>query len=170
MKFIQLNGPSCVGKSTIVARILEERPRYYKVSYDALKWGFSQYKPEVHFEDVRKLVLALAEGVCEIRYNIICDSGMHRKTRENLFAIARKHNYEVIEINLEADYDVLEKRFNKRLADAEANPGKRMANKSHDRHRELFDIYLSEKDPSALTFRTDKMSVEDVVASILPLT
>lgn len=169
MKFIQINGPSCVGKSTLVKRILDEKPRYYKVSYDALKWGFSQYKPDDHFDDVRALVRALAEAVCKIEYNIVCDSGMHLATREQLFEIARRYNYEVIEINLEADYEVLLQRFNERIAAAALNPEARVANKNPSRHRELFDIYQKEKSPGVLTFRTDLMSVDEIAAQVLAL-
>ncbi len=169
MKFIQVNGPSCGGKSTIVKRILEEKPRYYKVSYDALKWGFSQYKADEHFDDVRALVRALAEAVCKIEYNIVCDSGMHLKTREKLFEIARRYNYEIVEINLEAEYDVLRERFEKRLADSAVNPEKRISNTSQTRHRELFDIYNTEKNPDAYTFHTDTQSEDEIVEQVLKL-
>jgi len=169
MKFIQINGPSCVGKSTIVKRILDEKPHYYKVSYDALKWGFSQYKPDEHFDDVRALVHGLAEAVCKIEYNIVCDSGLHLATREHLFEIARRYNYEVIEINLEAEYDVLRKRFEERLESSAADPTRKIANKNPERHRELFDIYNKEKNPNAITFRTDLQSEDEIAQAVLAL-
>jgi predicted kinase len=169
MKFIQINGPSCVGKSTIVKHIIDEKPRYYKVSYDALKWGFSQYKADEHFDDVRALVRGLAEAVCKIEYNIVCDSGMHLATREQLFEIARRHNYEVIEINLEADYEVLRQRFEARMANAAADPSRRISNKNPERHRELFDIYQAEKNPNAITFRTDLLSEDEIAKQVLAL-
>src|SRR3990172_11441793 len=122
MKFVLINGASCSGKSTVVKKILEEKERYYKLSYDALKWSFSRYKSDDHFDDVRRLLRAVAETVCEMGYHIVCDSALHKETRDKLFAIAKKNGYEIIEINLEADWKVLVRRFNKRVADAEANP------------------------------------------------
>ena len=89
MKFIMLNGPSCAGKSTIVNRIMSEKDKYYKLSYDAQKWLFSKYDRNVHFEDVRAVQRALAEAVCGLNYNIICDSALYRENREKLLSIQK---------------------------------------------------------------------------------
>ncbi len=168
MKFVLLNGASCSGKSTVVKRVLKDKAGYYQVSYDALKWGFSQYKPDKHFEEVRKLMRALTEAVCVMEYNIICDSGLFKETRDKLFEIAQKYNYEIIEINLEAPYEVLVERFDKRVAEAAAGGG-RVTNTSKERHKELFDIYESEKNLHAITYHTDKQSIDEVAEAVLKL-
>lgn len=41
MKLILVNGSTCAGKSTLVKAVLKQRERLYYLSYDALKWGFS---------------------------------------------------------------------------------------------------------------------------------
>ncbi len=169
MKFLMLNGASCSGKSTIVKRVMKEVPGYYQLSYDSLKWGFSQYKPDQHFDDVRKLVRALAETLCAMKYNILCDSGLHKETREKLFEIVKRHNYEIVEVNLNAEYKVLTERFDKRIADAAATPGTRIANTSKERHKELYNIYESEKNPQAISFRTDGQSIDEIVGEVLKL-
>jgi predicted kinase len=169
MKFVMVNGASCSGKSTIVKKLLSEKARYYKVSYDALKWGFSQYKPDEHFEDVRALVRALVGAVCDLKYNIICDSGLYKDSREKMFEIAIQHGYEIIEVNLDADYSVLAERFEQRLIDSVARPEIKMSNKSKERHRELFDIYEAEKNTKAVSFRTDKLNVDEISTDILNL-
>lgn len=163
------NGSSCAGKSTLIQKVLENREHYYKLSYDALKWSFSQYHPNTHFSDVRKLVRAVAESVCEMGYNIVCDSALHQETRDLLFQIPKKHGYEIVEINLDADYEVLAKRFDERVVDALAKQSKTISNTSKERFKELYDIYQTEKNPLAITFRTDLENIEGVTAKVLAL-
>jgi predicted kinase len=169
MKFIMLNGSSCSGKSTIMQKILESKERYYQLSYDYLKWSFSQYRPDTHFDDVRKLVRAVAISVCGMGYNVACDSALHQETRDQLLKIPKEHGYDIIEINLEADYEILAQRFDERVADALAKQSKRISNTSKERFKELFDIYQAEKNPAAITIRTDVETVENVAYKILAL-
>jgi predicted kinase len=169
MKFIMLNGSSCSGKSTLVQKILENKENYYQLSYDSLKWSFSQYKPNTHFNDVRKLVRAVAESICEMKYNIVCDSALHQETRDALLRIPKEHGYEIIEINLEADYEILAQRFDERVDAALAKQSKRISNTSKERFKEIYDIYQSEKNPSAITFRTDTETIESVTEKVLML-
>jgi predicted kinase len=143
--------------------------KYYKISYDEFKWGFSQYKPDVHFDDVYSVLGAVTEAVCKLEYNIICDMGIWKEKREQLLSIARKYNYEVIEINLEAEYEVLLNRFVSRVEQAAADPTRRLANKKPERHRELFDIYQAEKNPNAITLRTDLLSEDEIAKQVLAL-
>lgn len=166
MKFIMINGPSCVGKSTTVNRILEEREHFYKLSYDDQKWRFSKYDRDTHFEDVQKVIRALANTVAEMGYDIVCDSALYRKNREALFEIVKGYGYEIVEINLEADYDLIAARFDERVANAIANKSKTISNTSKKRFRELFDIYNTEKNNGALTLRTDQLSPEEIVEKI----
>lgn len=169
MKFIMLNGSSCAGKSTIVNRIMSEKERYYKLSYDAQKWLFSKYDRNIHFEDVRVVQRALAETVCSLNYNIICDSALYRENREKLLSIPKKYGYEIVEINLEADYEILAVRFDERVKDALAKNSKTISNTSKERFKELYNIYQSEKNNPATVFRTDLLSEEEVVNSILQM-
>lgn len=155
-----LNGSSCSGKSELLRKVLEKKDRYYKLAYDSQKWLFSKYTPDTHFQDVRKIQKALAECVCGMGYNIICDSALYRDNREELLDIPRKFGYEVIEINLEAEYPVLEKRFDQRMIDAVTNPRIRMSNRSKDRFKELYNIFQTEKNPEAMVIRTDTQSLE----------
>ncbi len=169
MKFVMINGHSCGGKSTVVKNIISEKERYYQLSYDSLKWLFSRYNREIHGEDVRKLVRDVCESVCSQGYNIVCDSAVLRETRKALFAIAKKYGYEIIEINLEADYEVLERRFDERVADALKKPESKVSNQSKERFKKLYEIYEVEKNPNAVTFRTDTLSASEITAKILTL-
>lgn len=169
MKLILLNGSSCSGKSTVAKHVLKERGHVFYLSYDALKWSFSQYLHTQHGNDVRTVVTSIAETVFKLKYDVICDSGLFRDWREKIIRLATTHGYEITEINLESDYEILLQRFEERVADALANPNKRITNFSKDRLRELFDTYQREKNPLATVIRTDKQTIEKTVEDIMKL-
>jgi cytidylate kinase len=99
-------------------------------------------------------------------YHILCDSALYRKNRETLFDIVNKNGYEIIEINLEAEYQVLLKRFDERVTNALANKSKTISNTSKDRFKELYDIYEGEKNPNAVVLRTDKLGPEEIASKV----
>ena len=165
MKFIMINGCSCAGKSTIVKRIISEKERYYQLSSGSQKWLFSKYDRTVHFEDVRK-VTASCRTLCTMEYTVVCDSALYRENRETLLEILKKYGYDTVEINVEAVYSVLEKRFEARLEEASKNPHSKISNTSKERFKELYDIYQSEKNKEALTFQTDEMTLDETFSEI----
>jgi len=169
MKYISINGSSCSGKSTIIKDVLKQRDRLFYLSYDAVKWSFSKYSPAEHSKDVHAVMLSMAKTACEMKYDIISDSGLHKEWREKLLSIPRAHGYDVIEVNLETDYKILEQRFDERVAKALANPERRISNLSKDRFKELYDIFQKEKNTSAITFRTDTQNMKEISESILKL-
>lgn len=169
MKLIVLNGASCSGKSTIIKNIMKQRERLFHLSYDTLKWSFSFYQPQENYEDAQRLVLAVADAVFKMKYDVISDASLRVDTRKKIIALALQEGYEVLEINLEADFAVLASRFKERVASALANPERRISNISQDRFQELVNIFEQEKTPTALTFRTDIQSLEEITANIIKL-
>lgn len=167
MKFIMLNGPSCSGKSTILKKVISEKEKYYQLSYDAQKRMFSNFSPENQYQDVHEVLKSLTTTVCEMKYNIVCDSGLRKEWRETLLSIPKKYGYEIVEINLEADYEVLEKRFEERVERVSSNPSDKIYNTSKDRFRELYEMYENGKNPSATTFRTDQEDAETITIKVL---
>lgn len=168
MKIIIFNGSSCSGKSSIIKSLMKERERLFYLHYDSLKWSISRYSREKHYKDVQKIVLAVAQEAFNLGYDVVSDSSFTRLFREKLIDLAKQNNYEVIEINLEADFDVLLKRFNERVESALKVPEKdrKIGNISLDRFKELFDIFNNEKNSNAITFRTDEESLEEITDKI----
>ena len=148
---------------------MSDREKFYQLSYDSQKWLFSKYDRNIHFQDVRKIIRSLAETVCEMQYNIVCDSALYKDVREKLLEIPRKYGYEIIEINLEADYETLLNRFNERLAEVSTNKTLKVANISEVRFKEIYDIYESEKNPLAISIRTDGRNIEETGDNVLKL-
>ena len=169
MKFISINGSTCSGKSSVIKSVMKQRDRLFHLSYDTVKWSFSHYTPAEQFQDAQTVLFAMAQEVFKMGYDVISESGLHREWREQLFAAARAHGYEVVEVNIECPYDALAQRFDERVARALATPDARIANTSKDRFTELHDIFQREKNPAALAFQSDEQSAEEIAASVLKL-
>lgn len=171
MKFISINGSTCSGKSSVIKNVFKQRDRLFYLSYDSVKWLFSKYSSDEHYKDVHTVMLPMTQALCEMKYDIITDSGLHKEWREKLLGIPRASGYDIIEINFEADYEVLAQRFDARVASVLATPEKerRISNISKERFKELYDIFQKEKNPSAITFRTDMQSIEEISESIMKL-
>ncbi len=168
MKLIMLNGSSCSGKSTIIKSLMNSKEGLFHLHYDSLKWSFSKYSREKHYKDVERIILIVAKEVFNMNYNVISDSSLTRVFREKLIELAKQNKYKVIEINLEVDFDILLKRFNERVKSAlkVSEKDRRISNLSVDRFKELFDIFNKEKNPEAITFRTDKENPEEIAKKI----
>jgi len=169
MKLLILNGGSCSGKSSVIKYIMKKREHLFHLSYDSLKWSFSNYTPDKYYQDVQKIVLAVASTVFKIKYDVVSDSTLYDKSRKELINLATLAGYQILEVNLEASTEVLIKRFDERAASALATPERRISNLSKDRFQELLDIFEREKNPQAISIRTDSQSIEDVAESILKL-
>ncbi|MFA6514901.1 MAG: zeta toxin family protein [Candidatus Paceibacterota bacterium] len=168
MKIIILNGSSCSGKSSVIKILMKNNENLFHLSYDYLKWSFSKYKSDKYYKDVQKIVLAVAKETFSMKYNIISDSSLTREFRQKLIDLAKQENYEVVEINLEADFEVLLKRFNERVESALKVPkeDRKISNLSVDRFKELYEIFNKEKNLKAIAFRTDLESSEDIAEKI----
>ena len=101
-----------------------------------------------------------------MEYTVVFDSALYRENRETLLEIPKKYGYDIVEINLEAAYPVLEKRFEARLEEAAKNPHSKISNTSKERFKELYAIYQSEKNKEALTFQTDEMTLDETFSEI----
>lgn len=166
MKLIIINGSTCSGKSTVIKSLLKERDNFFHLSYDSLKWSFSKFNADKHYKDVQKIVLETARAIFKMGYDVLSDSTLYRESRNKLINLAKEAGYDILEINLEADFEVLVKRFDERVASALLSPERRISNLSKDRFKELFNIFNAEKSSSAIIIRTDNQSIEDVVNSV----
>lgn len=170
MKLLVLNGGSCSGKSTIIKYIMnKKKDNVFQLSYDSLKWLFSNYSSDKHYKDVQKIILSIAKTIFKMKYVVISDSSLYKRSRDKLIALAIRAGYEIVEVNLEADRDVLTKRFEERIASALLSPEKRISNLSKDRYIELLNIFEREKNPRAIKFNTGTQSVEEISESIIKL-
>ena len=169
MKLLILNGGSCSGKSSVIKYIMKKRENLFHLGYDSLKWSFSNYTPDKYYKDVQKIVLAVASTVFKMNYDVISDSTLYNSSRKELINLGTLVGYQILEVNLEASHEVLIKRFDERVVSALATPERIISNLSKDRFQELLDIFEREKNPQAISIRTDSQSIEDVAESIIKL-
>jgi predicted kinase len=167
MFFLSINGPSCSGKSTIIKEMMKTQDSLFHLPYDSLKWLFSKYNSKTHYQKVQEFVFSVAVFALEQKYDIISDSSLHREDGNRLIDLVRNHGYKIIEINLSADFSVLEKRFDERVSSALANPNSRISNTSKERFKELVEIFEKEKNDQAIEIRTDNQTIEKVIKNIL---
>jgi predicted ABC-type ATPase len=167
MKLLILNGGSCSGKSSVIKYIMKKRKHLFHLGYDSLKWSFSDYTSEKYYKDVQKIILVVADAIFKMNYDVISDSTLYAKSRKELINLATLAGYQILEVNLEAEPEVLAKRFDERVASALATPERKISNLSKDRFQELLNIFEREKNPQAISIKTDTQTVEDVAENIL---
>lgn len=164
MKLVILSGAPCSGKSSVAAAILQNREKYYYLSYDALKWSFSQYSSGKYYKELHILMLAMLRALCSMKFNVVTEA-LHTESRQNLIDIGTEFGYEVVQVNLDTDYEVLSKRLEQRIAKGKTN----MRGFTKEKFKTLYDTYESEKNPHAVTFRTDATTPEEVSEHVLKL-
>lgn len=169
MKLIILNGSPCSGKSTIINHIMKQEDHLFYLSYDALKRSFSQYEFGKFHDDVYHVVLAVAEAVFKMNYDVVCDTALYKITKDKIINLAKEYEYKVLEVNLETQWDVLVERYKTRVTKNLTNTEKKIANISPERFKELYDIYNNEKNTEALVFNTDLGDGKDVAEKIMQL-
>ncbi|MCF7795359.1 ATP-binding protein [Patescibacteria group bacterium] len=165
MKLIIFNGTSCSGKSTIIEYLMKE-DNVFHLKGDTLKRLFSNYSFYTHKDDVKKIVMAVAKEIFTMKYKVISDYSLFKVSRQKIIDLAKKSGYEIVEINLEADFEILKERFNERVKGALNDNSKKISNTSMDRFKELYKTYNKEKNVLAKTFYTDKQSIEELVREI----
>ena len=130
------------------------------MSYDSLKWQFSQYASGQYYEDIRTLRFSMLQTLLQLQYNVVTES-LHRASRQKHAKIAASFDCDIVEINLEAEYDVLLERWKARMAS-----GERKENISKERFDEIYEIYMAEKNTDAVTFQTDTQSMDEICAAV----
>jgi predicted kinase len=73
---LQIHGPICSGKTTIVKILHKELPRTFIISADRLKWLMSDYQPKADRETISLMVLDIIKRALEAGWNVIQDSSM----------------------------------------------------------------------------------------------
>ena len=166
--FLDINGPMCAGKSTVVDTLMK-RDGFFRGSFDRVKWLISNYSAAncKHKEIAEKIMLQTITGAMDSGLSIVVDGG-HSKSREHYKRLAGEHDFRYISINIEAPYEVLKQRFLERVASAKNNGKQNISVTTAEEFDSRYEKYQdSYKDKSAgLTLDSDKLSLEEIVAEI----
>ena len=164
MKFIILNGPSGVGKTTASASLLQLMPLAYHARTESIRRNIGQLK-KFHVE-ATELAYEAHFRVCELflskGHDVIYDRTIRDEARiEGLLALARKYNAEVFEFFLLAPKDVVLGRVHERGFDEKSLLTPEIAERFW---HEIEEFKIKRK--NAICIQTGERSPDEVVAEI----
>lgn len=167
-----LHGPLCAGKTTISKHFSQNYSKVFKASTDDIKWQISDYTSKKYKRVISEMMLrmvdvALAEGFFVIGEGLGVDK--FPDLLDEYYKVAKKHNILVLELNIEAPYDVLEERFLDRLKRSEESGFKLTVTDVSDM-KNRYDTYLKNRNNNLVTLNTDNISIEELERKILDLT
>lgn len=163
-----LNGPSCVGKSSVVTELGKLQPNLFHLAFDRVKWSFLDYTSGSHTEEIYKLLMLIEEEAIRNEWPLIHEGGLYPKYLQSIIDVAEKAGYRSLCINLTAPKEVLLTRFKQRVEEVTLL-NKKIGNTKEDRFWEIYDITEQGKDQSAPTYDTSVMTSEDIAKEIVKL-
>jgi len=110
MKFIILNGPAGVGKSTLSENLNQAMPFSYHLRLDAIRRHIGDFKNNVaeSTELAFEIGLKIADMFLTRGFDVIFDKGLRDEAQiEEMILFAKKYNAEVFEITLWADKETV---------------------------------------------------------------
>ncbi|MDD5068404.1 MAG: AAA family ATPase [Candidatus Pacebacteria bacterium] len=170
-KFILIiYGASCAGKSTITEELMKVVPEMFHIRKDKIKWFISQYESMMHNDMLHNMAYDLGKRAVKDGLSLIMEgtpkveSGLWKNYKK----LADENGMAFYEVNMEADLEVLKKRFQERVDNMHTS-GRKLANKSMEHFLFLHDLYLKSKHEGIPTFYSDKQSVEEITGEILKI-
>ncbi len=158
-----LKGPSCGGKSSISDIIFEKYAGIYKAKSDAIKWLISDYQSTRHRGIVHLMTLGTMRTALSNGLSVLKEGALWGP--ETYVEMSKELNIPLFIANIEAPWDVLESRFEKRIEAKEQ--GARISNVDPKRFKELYDMYLDSKMKTEMEFDSSKESPEEIVKQIV---
>lgn len=158
-KLIIINGPSCAGKSTIIDEFFLYKKDFFWLKYDAIKRFFVDYEPSHDKEKVQELVTLIGKDRIGRGEDILLENYI-----ETIADFAKNNGYDIYQFNIEAPYPTLLQRFQERILNIKAGI---KINTSEEKHRQIYDTYISNKKGNDITFDTSTLSKEEIVEKII---
>ncbi len=164
-KLIIINGQSCGGKSTTVKTLLENHKHFFKLSYDNVKRFYVDYKADTHMDMVYEMLSSMSKTAIVQGYDCISDGSWRGEKTKDIREVFEDHGYSIYEFNIEADINVIRQRFAEKVKES-AEKNIPISNTSVERLEQLNDTYQLEKNKNAVTYRSDRMTIEQIVSDI----
>ncbi len=159
-----INGPSCGGKSTVVDLFVGEYGNIFQAKSDTIKWLISDYTALLHRDIVHEMTLGAMMVALKNGLSVIKEGASYNA--EKYAMLAKEFNVDFFAVNIEAPWEIILERFAQRLEQKKTGV-KKIANTDPVRLRELYEMYLTSKDISPLTFDSSKQSAEEIRDAII---
>ena len=158
-----INGPSCGGKSTTSDLFLEQFEEIFNAKSDHIKWLLSGYFASKHRDIIHEITKAMIERALDNGVSVLKEGAIFQP--EKLVEIADDRKIPCYIVNVSAPWEVLAKRFESRIE--AKKKGARISNTSHDRFKEIYEMYLDSKMKTDLEFDSSEKSPEEIVREIV---
>lgn len=169
-KFILiLNGPSCAGKTSIARYFSSRYKSIFTPRGDQIKWMISDYKRDnlEYKKQILKMVFGLINFAIKEGFSIVHDWSILDSDRKKLKLLAKRYGFVFIEVNVEADFCTISKRFDERIKAAKS--GARISLIDPKIMKERYEHYFNSKDKKLPTFDSGKFSSEKISKKIISL-
>lgn len=163
--FLVINGPSCGGKSSVSTILTEKYGGIFNANNDVVKWLISDYDPLTHKVIVQKIVLEATRAALTNNFSIIKE-GAFWSEPQDYTNLAQEMNIPLFVANVEAPWDVLMTRFEKRV-EAKAQGVKKIANVDPHKFKNIYDTYIATKVETPLQFDSSLQSPEHIAETIV---
>ncbi len=159
-----VNGPSCGGKSTVCNVLFEQYNGIFNAKGDTIKWLISNYESKTYRTLVHEMVAATMHIALSHNLSVIKEGALYEP--EQYIDIAKQANVPIFFVNVEAPWEILTERFEKRI-EAKQLGNKKIANTDPVRLKELYDMYLETKMQTELNFDSSKQNPEEIADEVV---
>ena len=164
---ILIYGPPCSGKSATVEFLMDRHKGLFRVSADRIKWFVSGYATGAHRKEMTKVVLAVASSALAQGLPLLVEANARilKKKWPAYKELAEQNGAPYFEINLEAPFDLLKERLERRI-DSSISRNKKFTLKDSSDLNRRYDAYFAHKKISIPTFDSSVLSLEDIAKNI----
>ena len=160
---VVVNGPSCAGKSAVADVLVQKYGGIFHAKADVVKWLISDYDPPTHWGIVHRLMLALMQSALAEGLSVVKEGGSYEP--EKYVALAGSAQVPLYIVNVDAPWEVLTTRFEKRIE--AKREGARVANADPARFKQLYDRYHAVKVDTPLSFDSSTQTPEEIASAIV---
>lgn len=160
-----INGPSCGGKSSASDVITGNYGGIFNSRNDTIKWLISDYEPSRHKVQVQNITLAATRAALVSGFSIIKEGAFWSEPQDYV-NLAEEMNVPLIVANVEAPWDVLMSRFEKRV-EAKKQGAKKIANVDPQKFKNIYDAYIEAKVDTPLNFDSSVQTPEEIAETIV---
>ncbi|MFA4931184.1 MAG: AAA family ATPase [Patescibacteria group bacterium] len=160
-----LNGPYCAGKSSVAQYLLDNYDGIFRAWRDRIKWMIAGYQAERDGKITAEMTMALIDVALSHGLSVVQDQAITLGWEGKYQLMAKKYETKLIEVNIEASYEVLEKRFAERVAAAKV--GAKISMTDPEKMREQYFYYQKHKNNDNLTYFSDQKTPVEIAEEII---